>query len=340
MAERRSCRHWLALAVLLLAPLAACQRTPAPLLLEGATMGTRYHITLPGALDESDRGKLTRRVEEILEEVNAAMSTWRADSEINRVNRAAVGEWLALSGDFVTVLEAAIDVGGRSRGAYDVTVAPLVNLWGFGPERGDSVPESAAIADQQALTGIAALELDTASARLRKQAPRQLDFSSLAKGYAVDRVALWLESAGVSDYLVEIGGEIRVAGNSPRGSPWKLAVERPQPMGGEPIATLSLARGAVATSGDYRNFFEAGGVRYSHLIDPRSGYPAPQSLASVTVVADSALYADAWATALTVLGLEQALEVAGQEGLAAFLVSRGEVQFTVHKTSAIDAYIQ
>ena len=247
---------------------------------------------------------------------------------------------MPLSGPLATVLEAAIAVAGHSRGAYDITVAPMVNLWGFGPGGGERVPTAADIAEQRAVSGMDALEFDVARSRLRMREARQLDLSSLAKGYAVDQLALWLESEGVTDYLVEIGGEIRVAGRSPRGGAWRLAIERPHPAGGEPMAALSLSRGAVATSGNYRNFFEVDGRRYSHQIDPRTGAPVTHSLVSVTVVADSALYADAWATALSVLGLAEAMEVAQQQRLAAYLVSVEEEQLTVHKTTAIDAYLR
>ena len=311
--------------------LVACQRPP--LLLEGATMGTRWHVTLPVAPGPGESDRIQDGVEEILEAVNASMSTYREEAEINRVSRAPVGQWLPLSGPLATVLEAAIAVAGHSRGAYDITVAPLVNLWGFGPGGGERVPTAAEIAEQRAVSGMDALEIDVAGSRLRMRETRQLDLSSLAKGYAVDQLALWLESEGVTDYLVEIGGEIRVAGRSPRGGAWRLAIERPHPAGGEPMATLSLSRGAVATSGNYRNFFEVDGRRYSHQIDPRTGAPVTHSLVSVTVVADSALYADAWATALSVLGLAEAMEVAE----AATNTDRRVVTATHHQASKASA---
>ena len=181
-------------------------------------MGTRYHVTLPAPPEGPGEDALRLGIEAVLEEVNASMSTYRSDSEINRVNAAEPGDWIALSSPFAAVLAEALDISRRSAGYFDVTVGPLVDLWGFGPTEAAGVPTAAELEVVLAGVGYSALELDRSALQLRKQASRELDFSSLAKGYAVDRVALWLQQQGIADYLVEIGGEIRVSGRSPRGS--------------------------------------------------------------------------------------------------------------------------
>ncbi len=326
--------------VLLVALTAACESPRQPLYLEGSTMGTSYHVTVVDPPAGVDQAQLTAEIDVLLEAINDSMSTYRLDSEINRINRSAPGEWLEVSDDFAVVLAQALEISRLSDGAYDTTVGPLVDLWGFGPQRGDTVPSVPAIEAALSEVGYQALELDRQQSRLRKLEQRELDFSSLAKGFGVDRLATLLEQQGIRHYLVEIGGEIRVRGDSPRGGPWHLAIERPELMGGEPMAGLSVTAGAVATSGSYRNFFEVDGVRYAHSINPHSGYPVRHELASVTVVAEQAMVADAWATALTVLGLERALQVARREGLAVYLVVDAGDAYSVYKTSAIDTYLQ
>ncbi len=329
------------LAAALLAQLGACARQAPSARLEGGTMGTRYHITLVNPPRATGTRALQAAVERLLESVNDSMSTYREDSEIARVSRSPPDRDIALSPDFATVLAAALRVGELSGGAFDVTVGPLVELWGFGPERGERrVPDQASVERARRQVGYRALLLDRRASSLAKRAPRSLDFSALAKGYAVDRVAALLERRGIGDYLVEIGGDLRVAGHSPRGTAWALAIERPELLGGEPMARIALRDGAVATSGDYRNFFERDGKRYSHIIDPRSGYPVPRELVSVTVVAASAMLADAWATALLVLGPERALEVAEREALACYFVRRQAEGLRPYWSAAMADYLE
>ena len=301
-------------------------------------MGTSYHVTwLGGELpaEEAQAG-----VEQILEAVNASMSTYRDDALISEFNRAPTGEWVSVDSDFLAVFQMARTLSLASDGAYDATVTPLVNIWGFGPGGGDSVPEAAAIDAARALVGQAAIDVDSAALALRKNAPRELDFSSIAKGYAVDLVSEWLNTQGVENYLVEIGGEIRFAGHSPRGTPWRVAIERPDPGARAPMAALEISDIAVATSGDYRNFFEVDGVRYSHSIDPRTGWPVRHELVSVTVLHRSSALADGWATALTILGADAALRVAEAQGLAVYLVSRQDGELVIAKTPAIEQWIR
>ncbi|MBA6412118.1 FAD:protein FMN transferase [Parahaliea sp. F7430] len=291
--------------------------------LDGHTMGTTWSVTYLAAEGGPSPETVERELQAALDAVNASMSTYQDDSEISRFNRLPVGQWQALSEHFYRVLSEALRIGELSEGAYDVTVGPLVNLWGFGPDGPvNGVPAQEEIALQLAAIGQQHLLVDKDQQRLAKQAPVSLDFSSIAKGYGVDQLANYLLTQQISDFLVEVGGEMRLAGNSPRGDSWRIAVERPVAGARAPQVTLALSNIAVATSGDYRNYFEVDGQRYSHSIDPRTGYPVAHDLVSVTVLADSALEADAWATALDVLGGKQALLLANAHNLAVYLIRR------------------
>jgi len=331
--------RWLFFAALLLAALlAGCGDERTALRLEGRTMGTSWHITVPGGAPQEDA--LQAAIDAELEAINASMSTWLEDSEISRFNRLPAGEGMAVSPRFAEVLEAALAIGAASGGAYDVTVAPLVDLWGFGAAGPrDGTPDPADLAETRTRVGQEKLDWDPGSRRFDKRAAIALNFSSIAKGYAVDRVAAILETRGITDYLVEIGGEMRVAGLSPRGDAWRVAVERPE------AGTRAVARGielsdrAIATSGDYRNFFTVDGERYSHLIDPRSGAPVTHDVVSVTVVDESCMVADGWATALAVLGREAALEVAAGAGLAVYLLAREGEGFEEYSSPAFAPYL-
>ncbi|WP_205422654.1 FAD:protein FMN transferase [Seongchinamella sediminis] len=326
---------------LLVAGLAACARDASLLKLGGQTMGTTWSATLilPPDSDQEEL-QLLAGIEALLESVNNSMSTYREDSEISRFNRTPVGEWFPLSQGFYEVLSAAMAIGWQSGGAYDVTVGPLVNLWGFGP--GGQAPEppaDAAIKSAMARVGQDYLRVDGEALRLRKDADVYLDFSSIAKGFAVDEIARYLGAAGISNYMVEVGGEMRLSGYSPRGDSWRVAIEQPQAGGFGIARTIYLGNAAVATSGDYRNFFEVDGKRYSHSIDPRTGRPVAHELVSVTVVHPSTMMADAWATALTVLGADEAFAVAQAQGLAVYLIQREGQGFSSRHTDAFAPYL-
>lgn len=311
------CLLWAAL-------LAGCQGEPESFTLTGDTMGTTWHVTLVPAAGMPDRAVLQAGIEAELERVNQSMSTYRQDSEISRFNALAPDTWFAISDDFHAVLSTAMAVGWQSEGAYDVTVAPLVDLWGFGPAGHVSTPPpDDRISVVLENVGQEFLRLDEEEGhRLLKTHPVSLDFSSIAKGYAVDLVARWLDAQGLSRYLVEVGGEMRLSGLSGRGDPWRVAIERPESALRTAEQAISLTDVAIATSGDYRNYFEVDGQRFSHSIDPRSGYPVAHDLVSVTVLGSSAMRADAWATALVVLGHERAMAVAAEQGLAVYFIQR------------------
>ncbi|MFU8764814.1 MAG: FAD:protein FMN transferase [Haliea sp.] len=311
----------LALAAALL--VGGCQRQVQPVELSGATMGTTWHVTYLPSDHAAQPAALQAELERLLVAVNDSMSTWQPDSEISRFNRSPPGEWFTLSAPFAEVMAVALAIGELSGGAYDVTVGPLVELWGFGPSRPRlDTPSATAIRERLEQVGQGFIELDLAQSRMRRLRAVEVDLSSIAKGYAVDVLAEALEAQRIADFLVEVGGEMRLAGRSPRGDAWRIAVERPQPGARSVALGIALTDAAVATSGDYRNYFEVDGRRYSHSIDPRSGWPVQHDLVSVTVIAADCMRADAWATALTVLGAEQALALAEAEGLAVYLLRR------------------
>ncbi|WP_116364224.1 FAD:protein FMN transferase [Parahaliea mediterranea] len=308
--------------------------------LAGDTMGTTWHVTYTALAAAPDPLQVQAALEAELEAVNQSMSTYREDAEISVFNRHPVGQWLAVSEPFLTVLQAALAIGEQSGGAYDVTVAPLVNLWGFGPGRGgDAVPAAEAVAALREQVGQRYLEVDPQGGRVRRTRAVSLDFSSIAKGYAVDRLASYLQAQQVADFLVEVGGEMRLSGRSPRGDAWRIAIEQPTAGARAPSVALSLSNIAVATSGDYRNFFELDGKRYSHSIDPRTGYPVAHDLVSVTVLAADAMHADAWATALEVLGADEAMQVASQQGLAVYFIRRQGEGFAASHTEAFTPWL-
>lgn len=318
-----SIRTFVLLALVLL--LAACQpREPEIQHLDGQVFGTFYQISLPGSLGKDELARLREGIEAELEAVDASMSTYRDDSELMGLNRQPVGQWLELSAELMTVLSAAQQVAEASDGAFDITVGALVNLWSFGPEaRPSRIPEPDELAARLAQSGHTHLQLDQQQHRARRLSDHFVDLSGIAKGYGVDRVSAWLLAQGQDNHLVNIGGDLVGLGERRPGQPWRIGVELPDSSQTQvarhilPIHDLS-----VATSGDYRNFFEDDGQRYSHTIDPRSGQPMQHRLASVTVLHPSNMLADAWATALMVVGPEQAQELARQQNLMVLLLSR------------------
>ena len=287
-------------------------------------MGTRYAVSWSGG--EQCTRDLAQLVEAELHSVNAQMSTWLPDSELSRFNRGPAGQWVSVSADLAAVVDVALHLSRLSDGAFDVTVGPLVNLWGFGAEERSDLPTAAAIEQAAARVGHAMLEVRLSPPGLRKRIPDlHVDLSAIAKGHAVDRLAELLESHGCGNYLVDIGGELRVRGANPEGTSWRVGVETPE--SGKQVSVqhlLTLSDDAVATSGDYRNFRQVGETRLSHTIDPRSGWPVVHAMASVTVVADNATLADGLATLIYVLGPGDGLQWAAARQVAALALVRSD----------------
>lgn len=300
-------------------------RQPEPVIvLHGSTMGTTWTVRLGARPHDVDEAALRAGIEAVLESVNAQMSTWREDSVLSRFNRLPAGGSIAVPDALAMVLRAALELAEDTGGAYDPTVGPLVNLWGFGPDPlRDRVPSADEIAAARTRVGWQRLAWDRHSPVLVQPGGLDLDLSSIAKGHAVDRVLEWVAAQGVDGVLVEIGGETRTRGRKPDGSPWRVAIEQPVPASEEAQRVLEPGNRAVATSGTQRNAFAADGRRHSHMIDPRSGEPVRHDLLAVSVVHESCMRADALATALAVLGPEAGYDFAARRDLAVlFLVER------------------
>ncbi|MEN6494876.1 MAG: FAD:protein FMN transferase [Thermoguttaceae bacterium] len=292
-------------------------------LFTGRTMGTYYRLTIVGQNDLTDAEAFHGELQAAAERVEALMSTYRPESELSRFNASRQTDWVPVARETAAVVHEAIDVGRKSGGGYDVTVGPLVNLWTFGPDHHRPIrcPSEAEIAKAKARVGLDRLEVRLDPPSLRKQRPDvYVDLSSIAKGYAVDQVAETLDRRGLADYCVDIGGEVRAKGLNARGFPWQIGIERPLPNEQSIEQVVPLSNLAMATSGDYRNYFEEDGVRYCHEIDPRTGRPICHTLASVTVIDPSCAQADAWATALLVAGPYAGYELAVKNRLAAFFI--------------------
>ncbi len=302
--------------------------------LSGPTMGTGYRISLPQRLTADETETVRASVEAALGRVDALMSTYRSDSELSAFNAAGAKEWLDVAPDTAAVMAEALRTGSLSGGAFDVTVGPLVDLWGFGPGDRQGVPSDEAIADAAALSGQNALRFLPKRGIAKDRDGLRVDLSGIAKGHAVDLVAERLEAAGFDSYLIDVGGELKARGRKADGAIWRVGIERPVPGEHQVQRVVTLEGGAIATSGDYRNFFERGGRRYSHTIDPRTGRPVEHTLASVSVIADSAMTADSLSTALMVMGPEEGLALAESLELPALFLLRSDGNIVERATRA------
>jgi thiamine biosynthesis lipoprotein len=319
-------RAWAIVATLVSA---ACQSEPPveTARFEGETMGTTYLVQVSEPLTQSQRILVSRMVQEALDDVNQKMSTYVPESEVSRLNQAPAGAPVRLSIDAFEVFREAARVSELTDGAFDVTVAPLVRLWGFGAGA-SSEPRAASDAGVDAtreLVGFRNLLLDDDPPSATKRFDGiESDLSGIAKGFAVDRVAERLEKDGWTNFMVEVGGEVRTSGKNVSGDAWRIGIEKPLPGKRELQRTISLSGLSLATSGDYRNFYEQDGKLYSHLIDPRAGRPVAHTLASVSVVEHTCMRADALASGLLVLGPDAGYELAVREDLAVLFLVRTE----------------
>ncbi|KZN61011.1 hypothetical protein N473_23535 [Pseudoalteromonas luteoviolacea CPMOR-1] len=323
--------------------LSACgqqQTQQKPVEINGKTMGTTYNIKVfPGPVSlEAQRFK--QEVDEALVAVNQSMSTYIPDSEINRFNRLEANIVMPISGDFRAVIAESIRLGESTK-TLDVTMGPLIDLWGFGPDkRPTKRPSQSDIDAMQANIGVNKLTLTDEG--LAKSLPHlELSFSATAKGYGIDKVAKLIEKKGLSNYMVEIGGELRISGNKPDGSPWRIAIEKPDaPAGQRQIhRVVEPGNNAIATSGDYRIFYEMDGEVFTHLIDPGTGRPVRHDLVSVTVLHPSAMTADGLATALTVMGTQRARAYAEEHNLPVYLISKTDAGLETFSSTAFKPYL-
>ncbi|UJF18834.1 FAD:protein FMN transferase [Vibrio sp. SS-MA-C1-2] len=332
-------RHWLVLLSFAFL-VTGCSQPPTEIHMTGQTMGTYYSIKVVSQDGMPDKATLQAALDDELEAVNGKMSTYKPDSELSQFNQSRQTTPIMASAEMTKVVKEAIRISKATDGALDVTVGPLVNLWGFGPDgRPDRVPSEQDIAERLSHVGIQ--NLSVTDNTMTKQIPElYVDLSSIAKGFGVDQAADYLDRIGMKNYLVEVGGELRVRGHNSKNVPWRVAIERPAP--GETAVQGIIAPGdmAIATSGDYRNFFDQDGVRYSHTINPKTGRPITSQLVSVTVVAKSCMTADAFATGLDVLGPEKGLEVAEKENLAVFLIVQTKDGFEEYASTAFKPYMK
>jgi FAD:protein FMN transferase len=309
--------------------LAGCAARPAQreTLLSGETMGSTWTVKVAGA-ERGSEAELRDGIQAQFDAVNLALSTWRGDSALSRFNARDDGEWVDVDPELAAVMRYALSLAAASDGAYDVTVGPLVNLWGFGPDPATGrVPEDAAIRAARERVGWRKVEVDATRARARKEPGVRVDLSSLGKGRGVDRVAEYLDARGVTDYLIDLSGKLRARGRNAQRAFWRVAVERPgpdQPVTGGEIgqSIVTLRDDSIATAGDYRRFFESGGRHYSHIIDPATGAPVTHRTVSATALAADCMQADALATIFMVMPPAAALRLADERGVPALLIVR------------------
>ena len=321
--------------------LAACARPPSPETFRGDTMGTTYSVQVTRLPDGVSRVDLQSAIDAVLDETNRIFSTYDPDSEVSRFNARQETAPVEVSAQLGTLVALSQEIGAATDGAFDITVAPLVRAWGFGAGSADdgAAPGPDELTALRASVGRDKLQRVEGGRALQKLVPTlQIDFDGIAPGRAVDGIAERFEALGVRDYLVEIGGEVRARGQSPAGRAWRVAVEVPLAGERKPYTLVDLDGLAVSTSGDYRDFRIVDGHRVSHTIDPRTGVPVTHGLASVCVVHPSAARADAYATALMVLGPEEGLATASRLGLAVLLIERAGdgKDFTERTTPAFD----
>ncbi len=310
---------------------------PAVYEFTGGTMGTTYSVkveTVP--LSTEKQNEIASIIQAALDDVDGRMSTYDTASELSHFNAHHSTTPFPVSESVYEVFALAKRISGITGGAFDITVGPLVNLWGFGPiATTGSMPDASVVARLRAFVGWDKIVLDGDGRTLTKLHPETVaDLSAIAKGYAVDRVADELVAEGMSTFLIEVGGELKARGTKHSGDRWRVAIEEPDTAARRVFRAVELENAAIATSGDYRNFDERDGVMYSHIIDPRTGRPNPYRGSLVSVIDGSAAVADAWATALTVLGPEHGWELAEREGIAAFFVTRADTGYDSVVTTA------
>ena len=320
------------LGVLLILP--GCSESDRPLdspvRFDGNIFGTFYQVTIMDPLTQGESIALEEGFLDELESVDQAMSTYRDDAELIAFNDAPLEEWQPLSNELIEVLAISQSVAEASHGAFDITVGDLVNLWSFGPgARPEEVPSDDVLAEQLSQVGYDAVEIDTQNMQARRTRDVFVDLSGVAKGHATDRVAAYLDQQGIEHYLVNLGGDLIARGvrDEDEQTPWRIGIEVPEDGQQRAQHIIPLESMSVATSGDYRNYFEVDGQRFSHTIDPRTGRPVTHQLASVSVFHPSNTWADAWATALLVVGEQDAMQMAIENNLKVLLLVRDGEQW-------------
>lgn len=326
--------RWVGLVVLAML-CAGCGNGDSMERIGGPTMGSTWSVNYVRHAGLADPVQVRGEVARILAEVDLQMSTYRSDSAIERFNALPANDCLAMPASVLQLVRVGEQLSAQSAGAYDLTVEPLINLWGFGPQgRAEKIPDPAAVSEVMQRVGYQHLHID--GNRLCKDAAVEVDLNSVAAGYAVDSIAARLEVMGIHAYLVEATGELKAKGKKLDGSPWRIALEEPRDDQQVAERIINVDGYGVSTSGDYRNYFLQDGRRYSHTVDARTGAPVLHDLASVTVIHPSALMADGLSTLLLILGPERARDYAQKHAIAAFFVLRADTGFIIRTSQAFD----
>ncbi len=332
--------RWSFALLLIFVALPGCQKSPREAEVSGEAQGTTYHIKLVLDNTSPPLEEIRRQISATLAEIDAQLSNYREDSEISRINRLERTTWLPVSQEIAELLVIAHTVYERADGCYDLTVEPLFNLWGFSRYE-NRVPTQDEIDALLPHIGMSLLEVDAVNQRIRKKDPKlKIDLSSIAQGYSVGVVARNLEALGISNYLVEIGGEMMVKGRKANGNDWRVAVQTPTPLTQEIQKIIDIREQggtAIMTAGTYQHFFEENGQTYSHILDAKTGRPVTHHLLSVTVMHDDPTWADAWDTALLCVGEKEAARIAEVEKLKVLLIYDGDGKLTEHMSKAFVA---
>ncbi|MVW87792.1 FAD:protein FMN transferase [Pseudomonas sp. PB101] len=321
--------------VVLICLLSGCGHGDSMESFSGPTMGSTYSIKYVRRSGLPAQADVRVEVEKILADIDRQMSTYRSDSDIERFNALPASRCQAMPTSILELIRVGEQLSVQSDGSYDLTVEPLLNLWGFGPQaRGEKVPTAEALAEARKRVGHQHLRIE--GDRLCKDAAVEVDFNSIAAGYAVDTIAAKLEAMGIHDYLAEATGELKASGHKADGSPWRIALEEPRDDRQVAERVIAVDGFGLSTSGDYRNFFEQDGQRFSHTFDARSGAPVSHKLASVTVIHPSALMADGLSTLLLILGPERGWDYAEKHDIGAFFVIRADTGFVTRSSHAFE----
>ncbi|WP_436873747.1 FAD:protein FMN transferase ApbE [Kosakonia sacchari] len=313
-----------------------------PTVLEGKTMGTFWRVSVVD-ISPQQAQSLRQKIQTQLDADDHLMSTWKDDSALMRFNHSTSTAPWPVSAAMTDIVTTSLRVGEKTEGAMDITVGPLVNLWGFGPDKQPvKTPGQAQIDAAKARTGLAHLTVINRAGEqfLQKDLPDLfVDLSTVGEGYAADHLARLMEQEGIARYLVSVGGALASRGMNAQGQPWRVAIQKPTDRENVAQAVVDINGHGISTSGSYRNYYELDGKRISHIIDPRSGRPIQHALVSVTVIAPTALEADAWDTGLMVLGTEQAKEVVTREGLAVFMIIKDGDGFRTWMSPQFSAFL-
>lgn len=333
---KHQCQYFFVAALLLLA---GCSKEAQLHTIGGDIFGTTWSARI-STNTEIDQERLKKSITSRLQAINDVMSTWQLDSELSLFNSYLNGDWYPISPELGLVIRTAQEVHAASFGTFDPTLGPLIKLWGFSSNhQTEKIPDPVAIEVAKSRIGMDAIEISDDNKRIRKSKNLVLDLSAIAKGYAVDQIAHLLINNSIEHFLAEIGGELRIQGTKDS-QPWTIGIETPDANNRSVYISIQAKDIGMATSGDYRNFFENEGQRYSHIIDPRTGYPVKHQLASVTVLAADAMIADAYATAFMVLGETQALEIAKQHNLAVYMLVAKDGGFQAVYSDSFASYLR